>query len=323
MLWKITIICGCLFCLLSCQASAPSIPADVIIKDAHGGGSIVKFNNSETILASGGWSGYIRLWEIPKGIKIYSWKAHEGEITGIFFSHNDKQLISTGYDGVIKIWSAQGVLIKERNTTATILTMAVDEQHNIIITGHNDGIVRIWNRSDLAPLEQRKQHSSPVRSVAFSAQTKMIASSASNSDVMLWPHSAPSIKLPSPFTDIRTLTFSQNGQVLLGGGWFNLYRWTLQDHKLQTLDTEHHGIIRSMDLLDNGATLATISRQTDSSVLFLDPKNGSLKKRFQSHQLCGTDISVSKNQNYLATTSDDSSVRIWWLNKADAPDSSE
>ena len=67
MFWKISFIPLFLFCLLSCQSSAPSIPANIIIENAHGGGSVVNFNNSETILASGGWSGFIRLWEVPEG----------------------------------------------------------------------------------------------------------------------------------------------------------------------------------------------------------------------------------------------------------------
>ena len=322
MFLKISIIHLFLFSLISCQSLAPSIPANVIIENAHGGGSVVKFNNSETILASGGWSGFIRLWETPKGTKIHSWKAHEGEITGLFFSNNDKQIISSGYDGSIKLWTANGELIKERNALPTILSLVVIEEQELIITGHNNGMVQTWNLSDLAPLEQRKQHNSPVRSVAYSEQTHMIASSGSNGDVMLWPQSEPSIKLLSSFTDIRTLIFTQNGQVLLGGGWFDLYRWTLQDKKLLILDTEHHGIIRNMDLLDNGTTVATISRQTDSAVLFLNSQNGMVKQRFQSHDLCGTDIAVSKNQSYLATTSDDASVRIWWLNQLSPVDTS-
>jgi len=63
--------------------------------------------------------------------------------------------------------------------------------------------------------------------------------------------------------------------------------------------------------------LATISRQTDSAVLFLDPLTGVSKKRFQSHDLCGVEITVSRNRNFLATTSDDSSIKIWRLNKDD------
>ena len=316
MAWKVTISFFIIFCLASCQTSNPAVPSNVIIEDAHGGGSVVKFNENETILASGGWSGYIRLWKIPEGTKKYAWKAHEGEVTGLYYADNDKLIISSGYDGFIKIWSTlTGQLKQQVNTSHAIQTMAIDEQSDLIITGHIDGRVRTWQLTTLSLLQQRKQHHSPVRAVAYHAHNGMIASSGSAGDVLLWPESAASINLPSPFSDIRTLTFAENGQILLGGGWFNLYRWTLHDQKLHILDTEHRGIIRNMELLDDDTTLATISRQTDSAVLFLDAATGAVKKRFQSHDLCGRDVTVSKNQHFLATTSDDASVRIWWLDQ--------
>ena len=316
MFWKVIISSFFIFFLTSCQTSHPRISADVIIENAHGGGSVLHFNNSETILATGGWSGFIRLWNIPDGAKLFSWKAHDGEVTGLYFTGADKNIISTGHDGFINVWSTRGVLLHQINTLHTIRSLAVDEQHDLIITGHIDGIVRIWQLTTLSLLKQRKQHNNSVIAVAFSSESEMVASSSSDGNVMLWPKSKPSIKLPSPFSDIRALTFTKNGQVLLGGGWFNLYRWSLNDHKMQTLDTEHRGIIRNMELLDNDTTLATISRQTDSAVLFLDPKTGAVKKRFQSHDLCGVDVTISRNQNFMATTSDDASVRLWWLNSS-------
>jgi len=313
MLLKFIMTSFFIFFLISCQVSPPFIPADVIIEDAHGGGSVLRFNHSETILASGGWSGFIRLWNIPDGTKRFSWKAHIGEVTGVYFSNNDNMIISSGHDGFINIWSTTGKLLQQINTLYSIRSMVINETHDLIVTGHIDGIIRTWKLTSLSALKQRKQHNSPVRSVAFSTHNNMIASSGSGGDIMLWPKSEPSIKLPSTFGDIRSLTFTKNGQILLGSGWFNLYRWTLNDYKLQSLDTEHRGIIRNMALLDNEATLATISRQTDSAVLFLDAETGALKQRFQSHDLCGVDVTISKNQNFMATSSDDASVRLWWL----------
>jgi WD40 repeat protein len=99
----------------------------------------------------------------------------------------------------------------------------------------------------------------------------------------------------------------------MGGSWFRLYRWNLQDASLQTLSTRHRGIIRSIEFLPGSVGLASISRQTDSSVLLLDPHTGETLRRFQQHELCGADITVSPDGRFLATTSDDASVRIWDL----------
>ena len=76
---------------------------------------------------------------------------------------------------------------------------------------------------------------------------------------------------------------------------------------------KHLGIIKALEYIDDGRELATISRQTDSAVYFLDAKSGEVKRRFQRHDLCGGDIAVSADGRYLATTSDDASVRFWVL----------
>jgi WD40 repeat protein len=48
-------------------------------------------------------------------------------------------------------------------------------------------------------------------------------------------------------------------------------------------------------------------------VYFLDPMDGRVLRRFHRHDLCGGWIALSPDHKYLATTSDDASVRIWWL----------
>ncbi|KHF25060.1 hypothetical protein JV46_05020 [Solemya velum gill symbiont] len=63
----------------------------------------------------------------------------------------------------------------------------------------------------------------------------------------------------------------------------------------------------------NGDYLATISRQTDSAVLFLNPDSGQAMRRFQKHDLCGGALAVSPDGRYLSTTSDDASVRFYNL----------
>ena len=130
---------------------------------------------------------------------------------------------------------------------------------------------------------------------------------------MLWTEDGSVRPLATPPADAWTLAFSPDGQTLSGGTWFRLYRWDLDDGTLTTIATEHHGIIKSIQYIDNGNELASISRQTDSAVYFLDAESGEVKRRFQRHDLCGGDIAVSPDGRFLATTSDDSSVRFWLL----------
>jgi WD40 repeat protein len=191
--------------------------------------------------------------------------------------------------------------------------MAASTHGDRLITGHDDGSVRIWGLQDFTLLDERLLHSGKVRAVAIETKTRRYASSGVDGAVYLWTDEGKARSLERPPVDAWTLAFSPDGRRLYGGGWFRLFRWDLSDGAFVSLPTEHHGIIKSIQFTADGRELATISRQTDSAVLFLDPMTGAVTRRFQQHELCGASISVSPRGRYLATTSDDASVRIWIL----------
>ena len=162
-------------------------------------------------------------------------------------------------------------------------------------------------------INERALHPDSLKVVAIDAGSQRYASADSGGNVYVWNEGGPVTQLESPPADAWTLAFSPDGQWLMGGSWFRLFRWNLQDGALVTLPTEHYGIIKSIQYTGSNNELATISRQTDSSVYFLDPISGDTLRRFEQHDLCGAYISVSPDGQYLATTSDDASVRIWDL----------
>ncbi|MBT5228996.1 MAG: hypothetical protein HOM11_01845 [Methylococcales bacterium] len=299
--------------LTGCELVKPFEPASIIHEDAHGGGSIVEFNAKETVLASGGWAGIIRLWVIPDGSASLQWQAHKDEITGIQFIAEDRKMVTASYDGSIRVWTSEGALLLSSQVMQPVRSMAVSEADNLVVTGHVGGFVRMWQLDSLKLIQSRQTRNSDIRAVAWSAKKQTVASSAFDGSVWLWPKEKQSIELEAPSSDARTLTFTQSGDTLLGGGWFHVFKWDLNAQKLTIIETEYAGIIRNMQLVENEQSLATISRQTDSAVLFIDPNTGVVQRRFQSHDLCGQDVTVSRNNRFMASTSDDASVRIWWL----------
>jgi WD40 repeat protein len=284
-----------------------------IHQDAHGGGSIVAFNQAGDVLASGGWEGTLRLWQLPGGQALRHWPAHTDTVNGIVFIEDDRQLVTAGYDGMLVKWSLDGAVIERIKTPAPVMHMAADRTRGRLVTGHYDGSVRIWSMPGLDLIGERSLHPASLKVVAVDAGSQRYASADSNGNVYVWSESGAVTELESPPADAWTLAFSPDGQWLMGGSWFRLYRWNLQDGTLLTLPTEHHGIIKSIQYTGNSNVLASISRQTDSAVYFLDPASGETLRRFDSHDLCGAYISVSPDGHYLATTSDDASVRIWDL----------
>lgn len=299
--------------LLTACAGHPHEPPMVIHEDAHRGGTVVAFSRSGELLASGGWSGTVQLWQLPQGSAVRHWRGHSDSVNGLAFLDGDRQVVTAGYDGILERRGLDGELQQQLVGLIPVTHMDADAATDRLVTGHADGSVRLWKASDFTLLAEQKLHAGEVKAVAIDSQRGRFASSSADGSVAVWSESGNVRYLEEPSMDAWTLAFSPDGQWLSGGTWFRLYRWNLDDGALTSSATEHYGLIKSVQYTGKGASLASISRQTDSSVYFLDPASGEVTRRFQRHDLCGADISVSPDGRYLATTSDDASVRIWVL----------
>jgi WD40 repeat protein len=305
-------LAGVILLLPACASGPPVEPPALIHDNVHSGGSVVAFSPSGELLASGGWEGTVRLWQLPQGEQVRYWRDHSDSVNGIAFLEGDRQLVTAGYDGRLVMRDLAGNVLQHIMTPAPVTHMVAEPDKDRVLTGHSDGVVRLWRLADFVLLQERALHRGAVKAVAIDPHSRRYASGGADGRVFVWAEGGELISLEAPPADPWTLAFAPDGQWLSGGSWFRLFRWDLQDGTLTTLPTQHHGIIKSVEYVSSDV-LASISRQTDSSVYFLDPASGATLRRFQRHALCGADISVSPDGRYLATTSDDASVRVWVL----------
>lgn len=304
-------------CLLSviftliagCVTNPPRQAADIVL-NAQTGGSVVRFSPSSQVLAFGGWSGQLLLLDPADGRVLNSLGAHTGNLNGIAFL-DDQHLVTAGFDGYLRYWHVSGRLLKSVPTGSPVTALAFSG--NRLITGHHDGRVRFWSAPDLHLEQELNYHQGSVKAIAIATAGERFATSGNAGDVYLVDARYTASQLPSAPTDTWTLVFTPDDLYLLGGGWFDLFRWSTETGALEILPTEHQGIIKSIGYAPGNVFLTSISRQTDSSVNFLDPRTGETLRRFQKHGLCGGDIDISSDGRFLATTSDDSSIHIWHL----------
>jgi guanine nucleotide-binding protein subunit beta-2-like 1 protein len=65
----------------------------------------IVISNSNKYFAVGGALGVVRVYDFSSGQFIHECKAHSSAILAVCFSPDDRQLISTGKDGLIAIWN--------------------------------------------------------------------------------------------------------------------------------------------------------------------------------------------------------------------------
>jgi WD40 repeat protein len=77
--------------------------------------------------------------------------------------------------------------------------------------------------------------------------------------------------------------------------------------------SDHWGVPISLDYTPDGRFLATIGRHTDSEIYLVDPETGNSERHLLRHQLCGAAVRISPNGKFLASASDDASIRLYDL----------
>lgn len=131
--------------LISACASRPAAePPAVIHAGVHSGGSVVAFSQSGELLASGGWEGTVRLWRLPSGSPVSHWRDHSDSVNGIVFLEGDRQLVTAGYDGRLVKRDLYGNVLQQTTAPAPVTHMVADPGKDRMLTGHSDGVVRLW-----------------------------------------------------------------------------------------------------------------------------------------------------------------------------------
>jgi len=298
--------------LVACVSSGE--PPMAIRDDAHSSAWTVVFARHAPLAASGGAEGMLRVWRLPKADPVAAWQAHAAPVTAVTFLEDDRILLSASEDATLARWSLSGELLTRVKAPAAVTTMVADVTHHLIYSGHTDGYVRIWRARDLALQSELAMHVGAIVALDYHQPTHRLATSGEDRSVLVGPLGGPMRELPSPPGAVYSLAFSPAGDTLVGSGWNRLFRWTLTGKPvLHVLPTAHHGLIKRVRYSPDGHELATISRLTDSEVLLLDPDTGSTVRRMRPHDLCGRDVAFSPDGHYLASTSDDASVRFWDL----------
>eukprot|EP00747_Dinoflagellata_sp_TGD_P166470 gnl/TRDRNA2_/TRDRNA2_189291_c0_seq1.p1 gnl/TRDRNA2_/TRDRNA2_189291_c0~~gnl/TRDRNA2_/TRDRNA2_189291_c0_seq1.p1 ORF type:complete len:677 (+),score=94.59 gnl/TRDRNA2_/TRDRNA2_189291_c0_seq1:163-2193(+) len=164
------------------------------------------------VLCSGGFEGYLALWECDNIAPIQKWLAHEGSVHAIKYAKKDPQtLYSIGHDGSIAVWNGATAELRGRfpggDGGGVICMDTHPTDRDIVAVGNEDGGIWIWAfRNGGAGVQDGftghhhlKGHRKAVWSVNWAEDGSLLASGSSDGIVRIWEFDkhAPMAKMPT------------------------------------------------------------------------------------------------------------------------------
>lgn len=249
------------------------------------------------LLATGAWSGKLRLWRVSDAAVQLTVQAHDDRITGVAWhpsaqpslanGHQDNS--ATGDDNIKEGGGVCGLATASADTTARLWTSGGKLLHTL--QGHTDRLARLafhpmgdhvgtasfdhtWRLWDVTTgqcLVEQEGHSRPLYAIAFHPDGSLAASAGLDSIGRVWDlrTGRSVVTLEGHVKAVLALDFSPNGYLVASGS---------EDHSARIWD------------LRKRTTLYTIPAHTSSvSQVRFEPSDG----------------------GYLLTTGFDNTCRLW------------
>lgn len=298
--------------LPGCSNLSQAERATAIFSQAHEfGASAIAFSPDSRVLVSGGHQGNLRLWDVQRKAALAEMPMHGGEVRALLFLSN--KTFASGTDTGTLMLKEGTRTITEKRGLSPVTSLACMNTH--LISGHNDGWLRIWDEN----LRETARLKFDQGVVALSTYKDRLAVGLDKQILILDSTLKIVSILDTGGSRPHDLQFSPDGKTLAAGNWFNLSTWDLATGKRQLHGTEHLGLLTSVAYSPDGRHIVSLGRDTDSAIRMIDTVNYQVERRYEAHALCGAMIRYSPDGRWMASASDDESVRLYDLNQAYVP----
>ncbi|KAI0272569.1 U4/U6 snRNP-specific spliceosomal protein [Gloeopeniophorella convolvens] len=206
--------------------------------------SLVRFAPNSEILATGSWSGSVKLWNVPACTPIRTLRGHSDRVGGVAWhpqatlsqSADSVNLASGAGDACVNLWSlnSETPIATMKGHQDRICRVAFHPSGNYVASASFDTTWRLWDVNTSKELLLQEGHSKEVYAIEFQDDGALVASAGLDAIGRVWDlrTGRTAMVLDGHVEGILTMAFSPNGYEIVTGASDDTIRiWDMRSLK--------------------------------------------------------------------------------------------
>lgn len=191
-------------------------------------------------------NGLILVFDLNLQETVASLRFHEKAVFDIRTIPSKNELISTGEDGIVAVWSLADytLLYQFPVINSTVRTLALSKDEKEIAIGSKDGVVRIYQSADYSLVRELSGHTFPITALQYSPEGHQLLSGSRDAQLKVWnlPDYSLQQNIPAHMFSVYSIVFHPT---------LPLFATCSQDKSIKIWDSKEFKLYKILSLEKN------------------------------------------------------------------------